>query len=170
MQILSIVADYFARYVPLLYFDKALSEKLLLAAHKLNPENAKTTHRLGILYRMNMRNIPESLKWLEKTLELDPSHFNANMDYSKTMLGKPDVYKDVGKRMEERLKGTEGSIWRMFEKTEFQFYVGLAYFASGQKEETLRNWIEVMKTDELEFNLSVSKAKHTFYVLVFPSN
>lgn len=158
------MADYFARYVPLLYFDKELSKKLLLTAYQLNPENARTTHRLGILYRMNMRNIPESLKWLEKTLELDPSHFNANMDYAKTLLGKPEVYKDVGKRMEERLKSAVASTWRIFEKAEFQFYVGLAYFASGQKEETLRNWFEVMKVDELEFNLTVRTSN---LVLIF---
>lgn len=157
MSITSTISDYFARYVPFVYFDKEFSGTLLNAAYELNPNNWKTTHRLGIFHRMNMKNVAESAKWLEETLELYEFHYNGNLDYIKTQLAKSDrkSHLQTAKHMEERLAKAKFSGWKSMEMAEFQFYIGLSYFAAGQVHKALDQWEEVLKVNELLFALTV---------------
>ena len=98
----SSISDYFLRYVKFIDFDIDYSEKLLMKAYALDKGNPKTTHRLAIFHRMSLGDIEESFVWLDKTIRLDPYHFNATMDYVRTLMGKWDQY-DVIDFMESKV-------------------------------------------------------------------
>ncbi len=55
IRIYSQISDYFARFVPLRYFDVAFAGECLEHAYALNPNYPKTTHRKGIYFRMSVR-------------------------------------------------------------------------------------------------------------------
>ncbi|CAL8103225.1 unnamed protein product [Orchesella dallaii] len=158
-----IISDIFLRFVPARYFDPPFSKELLQTAYNLNPKNSRTCHRFGIFYRMTEKNIDMSLEFLEKSLCLDLGFYSANMDYFKTLLGKPDKYREVACRMKRRLASEEALGWRTVEISEFRFVLGIAYFAAGNKEETLRQWQEVMKLTEMPFSLSDLDQDCEFY-------
>jgi len=73
-----------------------------MKAYALDKGNPKTTHRLAIFHRMSLGDIEESFVWLDKTIRLDPYHFNATMDYVRTLMGKWDQY-DVIDFMESKV-------------------------------------------------------------------
>ncbi|ODM91482.1 hypothetical protein Ocin01_15204 [Orchesella cincta] len=159
----SIISDIFVRLVPVRYFDVQFSKMLLERAYNLNPKNPKTNHRFGILYRMSERNFEKSFEFLEKALLHDLSFYNANMDFFKTLLGKPERYQEVVCRMKQRLQSEEASGWKPLEIADFQFLLGVACFATGDRKETLRQWQEVMKQSESQFSLNDLDQDCSFY-------
>lgn len=163
----SIVSDYFARYVPYVYFDKDLSLEHLNVAYELNPENPETTHRMSILWRMNFRDLDKSLNWMTKTLKLDQSFCKAQLDYLKLVLGKPEKFKNVGEEKEKVILDKKFcGEWRQWELAEFKFYLGLAYFADSRKDDTLRLWREVLSVNETYFRFNVRRILLLFRILI----
>ncbi|OXA51110.1 hypothetical protein Fcan01_13926 [Folsomia candida] len=152
--ILSTISDYFARYVPHLFFDAERSLNLLQSANALNPSNPKTAHRFGILYRMSFGNLDDSLIWLSRAIQLDPTNFKATIEYYKTLLGKINEYPDVAIMMETTLEDTSISDgWNDYEMMDFLFLLGIAHFMKGDKEETLEVWEKCAGFGETVFSL-----------------
>ena len=54
IRIQSRISDYFARFVPLRYFDIPYAESALERAYELDVNNVLTCHRLGIFHRMSV--------------------------------------------------------------------------------------------------------------------
>jgi len=154
----SCISDYFARYVPLRYFDVDFSLKTLMAAYETNPGIAKTNHRLGIFYRMSLGKLDESLKWFTKAVELDPYHHDAAMEYFKSLLGKGEI--EVGKEaMERKVKSSEFQSWSAVDQADLYFYLGIACFIKKDYDEMLNWWKEAIVLAEYPFNLVVSNFK-----------
>lgn len=103
---------------------------------------------------MSYGNVDESLKWLSKTIELDPTHFQATFEYFKTLLGKLDSY-DVPVMMQTVMDSPASAGWSDLERSDFLFYFGVAHYAKGDKEKTLECWMEAAKVSETQFQLSV---------------
>lgn len=131
-----------------------------MTVYELNPKNFETTHRLSILYRMHFKDRVQALAWLVETLQLEPGCFKAQLDYLKTCIGMLDQFSSLGKTMEKRLNDNEiSNLWTESMKKDMSFYIGLAYFAEGMKEDTLRLWIPLLKIHEANFALTVSWRK-----------
>lgn len=108
---------------------------------------------------MSYGDCDKSLKWLKKTVELDPTHYQATMEYYKTLLGKGVEVYDVPGMMEATYNDSNVAAagWNDGDRSDFLFYLGIAYFIRGNKEKTLEWWRKAAEFGESIFTLEVSK-------------
>lgn len=106
---------------------------------------------------MSFGNLDDSLIWLSRAIQLDPTNFKATIEYYKTLLGKINEYPDVAIMMETTLEDTSISDgWNDYEMMDFLFLLGIAHFMKGDKEETLEVWEKCAGFGETVFSLEVN--------------
>ena len=103
---------------------------------------------------MSYGNCEESLTWLAKTIELDPTHYPATIEYFKTLFGKFEDY-DIPVMMKTVLESSVSEGWSERDRAEFMFYLGLAHYGGKDTEKTRDCWQLCGNACEALFQLEV---------------